>query len=188
MKKIVASNDPTKYAQVDDDVFEIIKDMKLKFSVHSKAYFYSTTKIKLSGMKKKKRLYLHHLVWLLKTGTEPELTVDHRDIDPLNNQFENLRLATMLEQSQHRGKMKNNKSGFIGISHQHRVKKYKDKTYENDYWCSSIRRPDNKREQKTFPYTENGKQHAAMWRDTKARKYFDDFAGELNFPSSSDKQ
>ena len=182
MKKIVASNDPTKYAQVDDDVFEIIKDMKLKFSVHSKAYFYSTTKIKLSGMKKKKRLYLHHLVWLLKTGTEPELTVDHRDIDPLNNQFENLRLATMLEQSQHRGKMKNNKSGFIGISHQHRVKKYKDKTYENDYWRASIRKPDGKDEQKFFPYTENGLIEAAKYYDTKAIEYHGEFHGQLNFP------
>ena len=186
MKKLQASNDKTKYALVDDDVFETIKEMNLKFSIQPNGYFRSTAEVKFPGMMKKKRLYLHRFVFTLKTGTEPSSEVDHADIDKLNNQFSNLRLATRKEQQHNQRKRKDNTSGYIGVNHHHKVKKYYKNGYR-DYWLVRIRRPDNKREAKLFQYNENGKQHAAMWRDTKARKYFDDFAGELNFPMPSDK-
>ena len=192
MKKLQSINDPTKYALIDDDVFEIINDMGLKFSIDKREnkgrYFRSTTEIKLPGMAKKKKLLLHHFVYIIKTKTEPSLTIDHIDRNPANNCFSNLRLATIQQQNRHQGKRKNNTSGYIGVCHYHKVSKYKDKTYEYDYWYSSIRRPDNKLEQKYFPYTENGKQHAGKWYDDHAREYFGEFHGELNFQSSSDKQ
>ena len=186
-KKIFANNDKNAYTIVDDDVFETIQEMKLKFCITKDGYFQSTSKIQLSGMEKKKHLLLHRFVFTLKTGTEPSSTVDHADIDKLNNQFSNLRLATRQEQSQHRGRMKNNKSGYIGVYHKHNVDQRNNKKYENDYWKTSIMRPDRKLEQKYFPYTEAGKIAAAKFYDKKAIEYFGDFHGELNFPSDKDK-
>ena len=181
MKLLQASNDPTKYAFVDDDIFEIIQDMKLKFSVRPKGYFYSTTEIKLQGMTEKKRLQLHQFVIILKTRTELTSEVDHKDRDKSNNQFSNLRLATRKEQQHNRCRQKNNSSGYIGISYYHKVDKRRKKNNVHDYWRAQIHKPDGHREAKLFHYTENGKQHAAMWYDTKAIEYHGEFHGQLNF-------
>ena len=179
-KKLQASNNPDKYALVDDDVFETIKEMRLKFCINNYGYFCSTSWIKLPGMNKKKYLYLHRFVWIIKTGIEPTSEIDHIDINPLNNQFSNLRLANRKQQQQNKRKLKNNTSGYIGVCHHHCINKYGN---GYDYWIAQIHNPDGKNEQKSFPYTENGKQHAAMWRDKKVREYYGDFHGELNFPS-----
>ena len=155
--------------------------MCLKFCIDKDGYFISTTEIKLPGMNKKKCLLLHRFVWIIKTGTEPNKTVDHIDIDKFNNQFENLRLATRKEQSQHRGKLKNNTSGYIGVCHQHQVEKRNNKPWSKDYWRARIQNPDGKNEVKIFPYDDEGKIEAAKWYDAKAKQYFGNFAGELNF-------
>ena len=184
-KKIFASNDKTKYAIIDDDIFETIQEMGLKFRIQNKGncigHFYSTTEIKLPCMTKKKRLLLHRFVWILKMGEEPSSTIDHIDIDPSNNRFENLRLATRKEQNRHRGKLKNNKSGFIGVCHQHRVDKRRKKNNVSDYWLASIMKPDGKREVKYFPFTDAGLIEAAKYYDAKAIEYHGEFAC-LNFP------
>ena len=180
MKKIFATNDKNAYATVDDDIAETIQRMNLKFRIHPKDYFISTTKIQLPGMAKKKYLFLHRFVWLLKTGEEPKLTVDHIDINPANNQFENLRLATVKQQNQHKGKRKDNTSGLIGISHHH------DKRGNGyDYWFTHIQKPDGHTKVKSFPYTPEGKIEAAKYYDQKAIEYFGKFHGELNFPSDN---
>ena len=184
MKKLQASNNKTKYALVDDDVFETIKEMNLKFSIQPNGYFRSTAEVKFPGMMKKKRLLLHQLVWILKTGEEPSSEVDHADIDKLNNQFSNLRLATRKEQQHNQRKRKDNTSGYIGVSREHRINKYKNKKYENDYWRTSIRRPDGKHEQKCFKYTNEGLLEAVRWRDQKAIEYYKEFA-VTNFPDEN---
>ena len=182
MKKIFPTNDPTKFAIVDDDVFETIQEMGLKFSIQPNRYFRSTTKIKLPGMAEKKKLQLHRFVWILKNGEEPALEVDHQDRNKSNNQYYNLRLATRKEQSQHRGKLKSNKSGYIGVSHYHKVDKRRNKNNVYDYWLMSIRKPDGKNEAKSFSYTDEGKIAAARYYDAQAKEYFGEFAGQLNFP------
>ena len=48
--------------------------------------------------------------------TDRKIQVDHRDGDGLNNQDDNLRVATNAENSRNRGKQKNNTSGFKGVS------------------------------------------------------------------------
>ena len=150
--------------------------MNLKFCISKRGYFISTKWIQLPGMEKKKCLLLHRFIWIIKTGKEPMSSLDHIDRNPLNNMFKNLRLASRREQQHNKAKRKDNKSGYIGVNFQH------DKRGNGYYyWCTSIRKPGNKREVKHFPYTENGKQHAAMWYDTKAREYFGEFHGELNF-------
>lgn len=178
-KKIIANNNPDKFAMVDDDIFEIIQDMDLKFYVMKNGYFYSTKWIKLSGMEKKKRLLLHQFVWILKAGTEPTLTVDHEDRNKSNNQYSNLRLATSQQQKHNRGRQKSNTSGYIGVSHQHLNKR--NKTGGNHYWRASIRKPDGKIEAKLFPYTDEGLIASAHWYDSKSIEYFGEFA-VLNFP------
>lgn len=186
MKKLQATNDKNAYALVDDDVFETIQEMGLKFYVNNNGYFQSTSHmIKLPGMTEKKQLQLHVFVWILNTGEKPSSEVDHVDIDKSNNMFSNLRLATRQEQQQHQGRQKNNKSGFIGISHEHDVHKRNKKNNVYDYWRASILRPDGHSEVKTFPFTDEGKIAAARWRDQKAIDYFGDFCGELNFPDDN---
>ena len=181
MKKLQASNNKNAFAIVDDDVFETIKDMGLKFRVQPNGYFRSTTKIKLSDMTEKKYLYLHRFVYIIKTREEPTSTIDHADIDKSNNQFSNLRLASRREQSQHRGKQKNNTSGYTGVSHK------VDKHYKNgyrDYWYSQIHKPDGKIEVKRFKYTDEGLLEAIRWRDQKVREYYKEFA-VTNFPDEN---
>jgi hypothetical protein len=180
-KKIFANNNPDAYAIVDDDVFEIIQNMNLKFSIMNKGYFILTKWIQLPGMEKKKQLLLHRFVYILKTGTEPMSSIDHKDINSSNNQFSNLRLATRQEQIQHRNKYKNNTSGLIGVSRLHRVNKHYKNGYR-DYWRAQIHKSDGKIEVKTFPFTPEGKIAAGKWHDQKAREYFGKFCGELNFP------
>ena len=181
-KKIFANNDQTKFAIVDDDIAETIQQMGLKFYIKPDRRFYSTKWIKFPGMAEKKRLQLHHFVWLLKTGELPNKTIDHQDRNPGNNKFSNLRLATSQQQKQNRGKRKDNSSGYIGVSHRHNVDKRRKKNNVYHYWLTQILRPDGKLKQKSFPFTEAGKIEAARYYDQKAIEYFGDFHGELNFP------
>ena len=180
MKKIFATNDKVKYAIVDDDVFEIIKNMGLKFCIKKDGYWYLTKRIQLPGMTEKKSLLLHRFIWILKTGELPIRSVDHIDINKSNNQFSNLRLATRKQQSQHQGKQKNNTSGFVGVSFLH------DKRGNGyDYWRARIHNPNGKNETKSFPCTETGKIAAAKYYDSKAKEYFGEFHGQLNFPEDT---
>lgn len=47
--------------------------------------------------------------------TDPEIEVDHRDNDGLNNVDENLRVATRTQNMFNRGAYKNNTTGFKGV-------------------------------------------------------------------------
>ena len=185
MKKLFANNDPKKYALIDNDIYETIQEMGLKFGVNNKGYFYSTSHmIKLPGMTEKKRLLLHHFVYILKTGEEPELTVDHIDRNPLNDKFCNLRLATSQQQKYNHRKQKNNSSGFIGVCHLHKNKNKKNGG--NHYWLARIQRRGGKDKVKQFPYTDEGLLAAARWYDQKAIEYHGEFA-VLNFPDNDNK-
>lgn len=61
-------------------------------------------------------IYLEHrLAWLHETGEWPENDVDHRDRDPSNNRWRNLRAATHSQNHFNRAKPVNNTSGFKGV-------------------------------------------------------------------------
>ena len=183
LKKLYASNKKNAYALVDDDVFDVIQEMGLKFGIQSNEYFQSTShNIKLPGMAKKKRLGLHVFVWILKTGEEPSLEIDHIDFNKSNNQFKNFRLATRQQQCQHREKRKSNSSGYTGISHYHSHKK--NKNGGNHYWRARIQNPDGKEEIEYFDYDDKGLLEAVHWRDAKVKQYHGEFA-VLNFPDEN---
>jgi len=66
----------------------------------------------------------HALAWAYMTGTYPTLIVDHRDKVRSNNRFENLRLATRVQNSQNANKSKRNTSGYKGVSFNKAARKW----------------------------------------------------------------
>jgi hypothetical protein len=61
--------------------------------------------------------YIHRLVWLLFTGKAipDDLFIDHVDGDRLNNNINNLRLASSLENQYNRFRQKNGTSIYKGV-------------------------------------------------------------------------
>lgn len=55
------------------------------------------------------------VIWLWVTGQWPVNKVDHKDRNPLNNRWENLRDVTKSVDAQNRSVGKNNKSGVRGV-------------------------------------------------------------------------
>ena len=62
-----------------------------------------------------KRYYAHRLAWLYMTGDWP-VEVDHRNCDPLDNRWDNLRLATRSQNNANMPIKRHNTSGFKGVS------------------------------------------------------------------------
>jgi hypothetical protein len=58
----------------------------------------------------------HQLAWLYVTGEWCPLMIDHRDGDPLNNRWDNLRRATRSQNNANRGPHRNNACGLKGVS------------------------------------------------------------------------
>jgi hypothetical protein len=104
----------------------------------------------------------HQLAWLYVTGEWPSLLVDHRDGDPTNNRWDNLRLATRSENSANRRRNRNNKSGFKGVIWDQR----------HGGWLARIGK--NRRTYYLGRYTTAEEAHAAY--AAKARELFGEFA------------
>lgn len=105
---------------------------------------------------------------MLERGLEPGELVDHRDLNPLNNQRENLRLATYSDNMHNRSKMKNNTSGYIGVTWHKTNKKWRA-SIECNKVCEYLGSYDDPIE-------------AAKARDKAAKRLHGEFA-VLNFPN-----
>lgn len=64
------------------------------------------------------------LAWLYMTGHWPLCEVDHRNRNPQDNRWENLRDVTGRVNSQNVGRKKNNTSGYIGVSWDKKYQKW----------------------------------------------------------------
>lgn len=64
----------------------------------------------------KKLYYGHRLAWMYVTGEDPgQLEIDHKDGNPSNNKFSNLRLATRQENMRNLKRPDRNKTGYKGV-------------------------------------------------------------------------
>lgn len=71
-----------------------------------------------------KKYRAHRLAWFYVTGNWPVMLIDHRDCDPSNNAFDNLREANYRQSSGNRRAMKKGTSGFKGATFHSGVGKY----------------------------------------------------------------
>lgn len=70
-----------------------------------------------------KLYFAHRIAWLWMTGDWPNNLIDHRDGDPSNNKWENLRDATPSENLANMRKPRKNTTGFKGVGkHQGRFR------------------------------------------------------------------
>src|ERR1700756_2237744 len=56
-----------------------------------------------------------HLIWFIQTGEWPEHGVDHKDRNPTNDAWSNLRLATYTQNNHNLSIRKDNKTGVKGV-------------------------------------------------------------------------
>ena len=109
------------------------------------------------------RLYLaHRLAFLWMTGKWPEFEADHRDNDPSNNKWANLRDATSSQGSMNTRRRSDNTSGFKGVWFEKR----------RNHWVADIEANGRKHHLGSFPTAEAAK--AA--RDEAARRLHGEFA------------
>jgi hypothetical protein len=58
----------------------------------------------------------HRVAWLMMTGSWPQFEIDHRDLNPSNNRWDNLREATSSQNQAHRPVRRNSKTGVTGVT------------------------------------------------------------------------
>jgi hypothetical protein len=102
----------------------------------------------------------HHLAWFYMKGKWCRLVIDHRDGDPANNRWNNLRSATRSQNSANRRLHRNNACGLKGVS------------AHGDRWCATICKNGRIRHLGLFPTPQAA--HAAYAKA--ARKLFGEFA------------
>ena len=61
------------------------------------------------------RAYVHRVVWLLHTGEQPDLQIDHKDRNRANNRIENLEPKTQQANSRNNGSLKGSYSDYMGV-------------------------------------------------------------------------
>ena len=63
----------------------------------------------------KSQYLAHRIIWKIATGEDPTETIDHRNGNPLDQRWTNLRPATLTEQNRNRGPVRKSKSGHTGV-------------------------------------------------------------------------
>ena len=67
----------------------------------------------------KRKIYIaSHLIWAWMTGEWPKYSIDHKNNDPLDDRWENLREANQSEQMRNTRRHRDNRTGYKGVWHQ----------------------------------------------------------------------
>ena len=99
------------YAKVDDNLFEYLN----QFNWHIKNYkgaLYAAYTERIKGQKKKTKL-MHRVIMKI---TDPKILVDHWNLDGLDNQELNLRIATKSQNGANCKKKNNSSSIYLGVT------------------------------------------------------------------------
>lgn len=102
-----------KFSFVDDEDYESLSKLKWYASIRNDGQF-------MAARKSGKGVYMHRLLMGAKKGE----VVDHKDGNPLNNQRENLRIATPFQSSGNTRKHKGSVSVYKGLYWQKKNKKW----------------------------------------------------------------
>lgn len=124
---------------------------------------YARISITIDG--NRRRLMAHSLAWLYMTGAWPAALIDHRDGNPSNNVFTNLRPATRSQNKMNEKLRKDNAQGFKGVRYR--------KAYTNRPFIAVIR--DGVKGQRTIGYFRTPEEASAAYVDA-AREAFGEFA------------
>lgn len=159
------------YAIIDDEDFERVS--QYKWMARKDRYgFYAAKglyKGKVNGKYKTNFTHMHR--FLLKIE-DPDMIVDHKNGDTLDNRKENLRIATKQQNNRNITKTKsNNTSGYRGVVER------KD-TAGTAKWRVRIGVNGKKKNVGQYSTAED----AARAYDVAALAYFGEFCGKLNFP------
>jgi hypothetical protein len=79
---------------------------------------------------KNKRYFASRIIWKMVNGVDPRFTIDHKNMNSLDDRIDNLREATFSENNCNTRLRKNNTSGFCGVSW----------NKEGKMWCAQIRK------------------------------------------------
>lgn len=136
--KLYEKENQNRYTQVDDEVYEELNKWHWHYSA---GYVERTIYIsKIKGVTKTRHVKIHREILNI---TDVNICIDHIDGNPLNNQRNNLRIATRSQNMANRKKSKPGKySKYLGVSKSRTTKS--KKLYE--YWIASCRK-DNKIQQ-----------------------------------------
>jgi hypothetical protein len=104
--------------KVDDEDFEELNKYKWYATKCCDAYYakrvQSGKQVNRKWVKKNVNIYMHRLLLGLKRGDKR--LADHKDRDTLNNQKNNLRIATWAENQRNKTKKRNATSKYIGVT------------------------------------------------------------------------
>ena len=158
-----------KFAKVDDEDYDYLNQFSWCYTLGKKNNTGYAMRSDRSKDGKITTYRMHREIMNLKS--KDGIIVDHKDGDGINNQKENLRIATRKQNASNR-KFPFGTSKFLGVS----VNKSIIKGKEYIYWISTIMKNGKKLTIKRFPYTKEGEVLAALAYNDVAKKLNGEFA------------
>lgn len=111
-------------ALVDDEDYAYLSQFKWYARWNARAY-YASRQVPAQGSSRQRTLNLHNVVWERHFGEIPHgMTVDHHNVDSLDNRISNLRLATRSQQNRNQKVRKDSSTGFRGVTWYERYGQY----------------------------------------------------------------
>ena len=105
-----------KQAKVCDCHYDLVRDHKWSYHPSGGGYANRTD----YSLPKKKTIGMHRVI----AGATAGVQVDHKNMDRLDNQCDNLRLCTRAQNYANQERYKNNTSGFKGVDYRVRLRKW----------------------------------------------------------------